>query len=192
MIPALETYIERYYNDWLQCSRRSCSALGIRQEAEDILADVLESFCRRSEERQLDMLAHEQAGDPKLFFYIRKAIHIRACLFRKNVRISRSIDEYPYLPCLREQEREEWNMDEEQFVRFRNAEAKLRADDYIDPELLYDGHSHINRYVLCSTSRVKIVYTAFLDSKRKRNCGRYSSAVAFLRNQRQMQEIVNP
>ena len=74
MYSELETYVRRYYDDWLRCSRRWCSMNGIPQEAYDLLADVLESLCRKSDALLSDMLSHENNGDKRLFYYVRKAL----------------------------------------------------------------------------------------------------------------------
>ena len=82
MYSELETYVRRYYDDWLRCSRRWCSMNGIPQEAYDLLADVLESLCRKSDALLSDMLSHENNGDKKLFYYVRKALRYTILNYR--------------------------------------------------------------------------------------------------------------
>ena len=83
MIPALVPYISRYYDDWRRSSRRWCLFLGILPDADDVLSDVLESLCRRPETFQLDLLAHEQAGERPLLLCSGRCVRRRSVM-RKN------------------------------------------------------------------------------------------------------------
>lgn len=183
MCPELETYIRRYYDSWLGCSRRWCSLNGIYQEAYDLLADVLEWLCRRSETQLLDMLAHEEAGDRKLFFFVRKTLHYKILYYRLNrCRISCTPDLLADVPCSDVQT----EIPEELFDAFRVEEAKFRSDDFFDLGQQYNGTGRLTRYVThVKTSygvRASARYIAATETGRRRQFERRKSAIAFLQN----------
>lgn len=183
MCPELENYISRYYDDWLRYSRRWCSMCGIPREAYDLFADVLESLCYRPEAQVLDMLAREEAGDRNLFFYIRKAIRLEIYNYRaRRYRATCSTDK---LMCLLQERPEDNDAADELFNQFREVEAHLRADDYVDPRLIYNGKGSVSRFVThvkrLQSIRPEVRYAVGPRSGR-RSFNRYSSAVAFLQN----------
>lgn len=184
MCPELETYIRRYYSDWLGCSRRWCSMLGIPQEAYDLLADVLESLCRKPESKLQDMIAHEEADDRKLFFYVRRAIRLQILEYRtRKYRQTCSVDLLPHLRYADDEQ----EASDEMFSEFREVEAKMRADDFVDPRCVFNGRGRIYRCVLAvraaNGKRPRVFYSAVAATGLNRNFGRLSSAVAFLAGQ---------
>lgn len=184
MCPGLEPYIRRYYNDWLGCSRRWCSMNGIPQEAYDLLADVLESLCRKSDALLSDMLSHENNGDKKLFYYVRKTLRYTILKYRFH----------KYQPCntldlLSDVQHSECKTEipDELFDTFRINEAKLRADDFIDPGLEYDGVGRLTRYVTRLKTnygyRLTARYVATAKNGHCRQFARRTSAITFLADQ---------
>lgn len=181
---ALEKYIRLYYSDWLGCSRRWCSMLGIPQEAYDLLADVLESLCRKPESKLQDMIAHEEADDRKLFFYVRRAIRLQILEYRtRKYRQVCSVDLLPHLQRADEQQ----ETSDEMFSDFREVEAKMRADDFVDPRCVFNGRGRIYRCVaavsVAGNLRLAVRYDAVTTKGLHRQFGRHSSAVAFLAGQ---------
>lgn len=183
---AMEKYIRRYYYDWLGCSRRWCSMLGIPQEAYDLLADVLESLCRKPESKLQDMIAHEEADDRKLFFYVRRAIRFKILEYR--ARKYRQVCSVDLLPHLRYAD-DEQEASDEMFSDFREVEAKMRADDFVDPLCVFNGRGRIYRRVAAEKSktgdskRPRVRYDAVATTGLKRQFCCLSSAVAFLAGQ---------
>lgn len=159
--------------------------VGIRPEADDLLADVLESLCRRSDAFQLDLLAHEQTGDRKLFFYVRKALRLEALAYKATKhRITYPIDLCRFLSDEPQPDRE---VSDKLFAAFREVEARLRADDFIDAGPQYGGNGSLCRYVTRRTGKYgfypTIKYQVTLpDGSRRLFCCR-SSAIAFLTGQ---------
>lgn len=181
MYSELETYVRRYYDDWLRCSRRWCSMNGIPQEAYDLLADVLESLCRKSDALLSDMLSHENNGDKRLFYYVRKALRYTILKYRLH----------QYHPCktldlLSDVQHSECKTEisDKLFDTFRIDEAKLRADDFIDPGLQYDGVGRLTRYVTRVKTnygyRVSVRYIAAAKNGQRCQFERRTSAIAFL------------
>lgn len=181
MCPGLETYVRRYYDDWLRCSRRWCSMNGIPQEAYDLLADVLESLCRKSDALLSDMLSHENNGDKKLFYYVRKALRYTILNYRFNrYRVTCPLDLFSdvqysetqtEIPC-------------ELFDAFRVEEAKFRSDDFIGPNQQYDGTGRLTRFVTHAKTnygvRTIVRYQTTTHDGRHKQFGRRTSAIAFL------------
>lgn len=149
MLPALIPYISRYYDDWRRSSRRWCSLLGILPDADDVLSDVLESLCRRPEAFQLDLLAHEQAGERPLLFYVLGALRKMALLYRKRkYRMPFPIDDIANLSGLIENDGADTEVSAELFAAFREVEAAFRGDDFIDAGPQYSGNGYLCRYVV--------------------------------------------
>lgn len=183
---ALEKYIRHYYSDWLGCSRRWCSMWGIPQEAYDLLADVLESLCRKPESKLQDMIAHEEADDRKLFFYVRKAIRLQILDYRaRKYRQVCSVDLLAHLQCADEEQ----EAADEMFSEFREVTSTTRADDFVDPHHMYNGRGCICRYVVAEKTRTsdskrpRVRYGAITTTGLQRQFCRLSSAVAFLAGQ---------
>lgn len=181
MIPALVPYISRYYDDWRRSSRRWCSFLGILPDADDVLSDVLESLCRRSEAFQFDLLAREQSGERPLLFYVLGALRTEAICYAQKSRITCSIERFPQLI---ENNGADTEVSAELFAAFREVEAIFRGDDFIDEDLQYGGYGRLTRYV----TRIKgkhgfrpiIKYLVSLSDGSRRQFCRRSSAIAFL------------
>lgn len=181
MIPALVPYISRYYDDWRRSSRRWCSFLGILPDADDVLSDVLESLCRRSEAFQFDLLAREQSGERPLLFYVLGALRTEAIRYAQKSRITCSIERFPQLI---ENDGADTEVSAELFAAFREVEAIFRGDDFIDAGLQYGGHGRLTRYV----TRIKrkhgfypiIKYQVSFSDGSRHQFSRRSSAIAFL------------
>ena len=76
-----------------------------------------------------------------------------------------------------------------QVVRYiRIDEAKLRADDFIDPGLQYDGVGRLTRYVTRLKTnygyRLTIRYIAAAENGHRRQFERRTSAIALLAEQK--------
>lgn len=185
MIPALTPYISRYYDDWRRSSRRWCSFLGILPYADDVLADVLESLCRRPEAFQVDLLAREQAGERPLLFYVFGALRTEAILYAQKYRVTCSIERFPQLK--ENDDGSDQEVSAEPFAAFREVEAIFRSDDFIDAGLLYGGHGRLYRYVTRRTGKhgfyPMIKYQVHLPDGSRRQFSRRSSAIAFLAGQ---------
>lgn len=184
MCPELETYIRRYYDDWLGCSRRWCAWNGIPQEAYDLLADVLESLCYKSDALLSDMFSHEKNGERKLFYYVRKAL--RYTILNYRFRRYQPCSTFDSLSDVLHSDADT-EIPDELFDAFRIAEAKFRADDFIDPGLQYDGVGRLTRYVTrLRTSygyQVTVRYIATAKDGHRRQFRRRTSAIAFLASQ---------
>lgn len=183
MCSELETYISRYYDDWLQCSRRWCSMLGIPQESYDLLADVLLSLCQKPEGQLQELLGHERDGDRKLFFYVRKTVRLQIFSFRREkFRPACSIDLLPNLAYSDDMQ----ELPDKMFEAFRAEEAKIRSDDFFDPEQIYTGDGRLTRFVTFIKTqqgyRIRVKFDAAKDGQR-RQFYRRSSAIAFLAGQ---------
>lgn len=177
----LDGYICRYYDDWLRCSQRWCSMFGIPQEAYDLFADVLESLCRKPEAQLSEMIALEEVGERKLFFFVRKALRYTILDYRFNrYRISCTLDLFSDVqhPEVRTE------ITDELFDAFREEEAKFRADDFIDPGRQYDGSGRLARYVTHIKTpygaRTLVRYQSTTQDGHVRQFGRRTSAIAFL------------
>ena len=181
MLPALVTYISRYYDDWRRSSQRWCSFLGILPDADDVLSDVLESLCRRPEAFQLDLLAHEQAGERPLLFYVLGALRKRAIRYVRKYRIHCSVECFPQLI---ENDEADTEVSAELFAAFRETEAMFRSDDFIDAGPQYGGHGRLTRYVTRLKGRDGfhpiIKYQVSFPDGFRRQFSRRSSAISFL------------
>lgn len=180
----LDKYIRKYYADWLFCSQRWCSMLGIPNEAYDLLADALLVLCKKSDMKVLEMIEHEEAGDRKLFFYVRKIIRLTIYDYRSSR--ARHFIAFDLLPNL--QPKSEYDeVADELFDQFREVTAVTRADDFIDINNPYAGHGWINRCVVTvqsSHNRIpRVRYAVSSTTGCRRQFGRRSSAVAFLTKQ---------
>lgn len=184
MCPGLEKYVRRYYDDWLRCSRRWCSMLGIPQEAYDLFADALLDLCEKSDAQLQDLIEHEEAGERKLFFYVRRIIQCIVYEYRRyKVRSFAPIEEL----CTLRHEFEGNAVPDEIFDAFRDKTAKLRADDFVELDYRYTEHGRIYRYVTIQRSAygVKSVvrYEAIPSNGKRRQFGNRSDAVVFLAGQ---------
>lgn len=184
MCPGLEKYVRRYYDDWLRCSRRWCSMLGIPQEAYDLFADALLGLCEKSDAQLQDLIEHEEAGERKLFFYVRRIIQCIVYEYRRyKVRSFAPIEEL----CTLRHEFEGNAVPDEIFDAFRDKTAKLRADDFVELDYRYTEHGRIYRYVTIQRSAygVKSVvrYEAIPSNGKRRQFGNRSDAVVFLAGQ---------
>lgn len=181
MLPALVPYISRYYDDWRRSSQRWCSFLGILPDADDVLSDVLESLCRRPEAFQLDLLAHEQAGERPLLFYVLGALRKRAIRYVRKYRIHCSVECFPQLI---ENDEADTEVSAELFAAFRETEAMFRSDDFIDAGPQYGGHGRLTRYVTRLKGRDGfhpiIKYQVSFPDGFRRQFSRRSSAISFL------------
>lgn len=180
----LDKYIREYYADWLLCSQRWCSMLGIPNEAYDLLADVLLSLCQKPAMKVLEMIEHEEAGDRKLFFYVRKAIRLTIYDFR--ARRARHFIALDFLPNLQPEQDCNETADE-LFDQFREVTAVTRADDFIDINNPYMGQGWISRCVVTVKSthgRIpRVRYAVSSTTGHQHQFGCRSSAVAFLAKQ---------
>lgn len=184
MYSELETYVRRYYDDWLRCSRRWCSMLGIPQEAYDLFADALLNLCEKSDAQLQDLIEHEEEGDRKLFFYVRRIIQYIVYEYRKGkVRSFAPIEEL----CTLRHESEGNAIPDEIFDSFRDKTAKLRADDFVELDYLYTEHGRIYRYVTTQRPAYGVQslvrYEAIASNGKRRQFGNRSDAVAFLAGQ---------
>ena len=181
MIPALVPYISRYYDDWRRSSRRWCLFLGILPDADDVLSDVLESLCRRPETFQLDLLAHEQAGERPLLFYVLGALRKKALRYAQKYRMHYSVESFPQLI---ENDGADTEVSAELFAAFRETEAMFRSDDFIDAGPQYGGHGRLTRYVTRLKGRDGfhpiIKYQVSFPDGFRRQFNRRSSAISFL------------
>lgn len=177
----LDKYIRKYYADWLRCSQRWCFMLGIANEAYDLFADVLLSLCQKPETILQEMIEHEEKGDRKLFFYVRKAIRLTIYNYRKwDARHFMPID---FLPDFESDSKEDEDADEI-FDLFREVTAIIRADDFIDLDNPYMGHGWISRYVISTKSahgrRAQVRYAVGSINGHQRQFCRRTSALAYL------------
>lgn len=180
----LENYIREYYANWLRCSQQWCEWNGIPQEAYDLLADVLETLCRRPDTQLLDMLAHEKVGDPKLFFYVRKTLRYKILDYRFN----RYQFKYPLCRFADVQySDDQTEISNELFDAFRVEEAKFRSDDFIDIHRQYGGTGRLTRFVTHAKTkygvRTVVRYQTITEDGHCRQFGRRTSAIEFLANQ---------
>lgn len=132
MLPELEPYIAKYYNEWLDYSRRICYCFNIEQEAYDIVADTLAEFCCKSDEYLTKLLVVGHTGKRKLFFSVCKGIRFSAIHFLGNQRkyaFSDGLDAHLYhLPAPMNESNPDDQTNEE-----REAEAMFRDDHFITP-----------------------------------------------------------
>lgn len=180
----LDKYIRKYYADWLRCSRRWCSQLGIYTEAYDLLADVLERLCNESPEQIDAMVACEETGDRWLFFRVRKMIRYQILKFRDGHKaICCPIDMWSDV----QQEPDAQDIDEELYNEFRMVEANLRSDDFINPGQQYEGKGRLTRYVtrirMGDSMKTVVRYQVTNTDKRRRQFQRRTAAIAFLTQQ---------
>lgn len=180
----LEKYIRKYYSDWLWCSRRWCSMLGIANEAYDLFADVLLDLWQKPELKLQDLIEHEESGDRKLFFYVRQMI--RFDVYEYRTRKTRKLCSIELLPNLQQ------NTDDEEFAddlfnEFREVTAKMRADDFIDLSNQYTGQGRIYRFIrrvkTPSGLRAQVKYDAISITGCHREFSRRSSAITFIKTQ---------
>lgn len=171
MLPELEPYIAKYYDRWLNYSQYICCRFGIRQEAYDIMADVLVEFCLKSDEALSDLLRHEQRGDRKLFYFVRRAILFRTVDFLKGRRYaSTDIDAHTFhlaasddddLPDLPNEVRE--------------AEARFRDDSFITPFTTSEKPVHLPKVGFwgfvekkASRNQLRVVYRGLIPNRGKK------------------------
>lgn len=175
-------YIRRYYGEWLDYAEYRCSTWGVRDEAYDCLADVLEYLIRMPESALLDMLRHEQAGDKKLFFYVRKSIMHAACrrVGEKARRHPCPIDVLLDVP----EESDDPEPEDGTFARNRAVEALFRSDDYTEWGAYCGTRGSIYRYVIYTVTGgkryPKILYQVQLKGGWRRHFSSLSAAAACL------------
>lgn len=78
MLPGLEPCIARYYDVWLSYSRYICAQYGVLNEACDVVGDVMEDLCRKSDAVLADFLHEESQGNKKLRNYVKRMIQFKA------------------------------------------------------------------------------------------------------------------
>lgn len=172
MLPELEPYFAKYYDRWLDYSRHICYCLGIRNEAYDVMADVLVDFCCKSDEALADLLNHEQQGERKLFFSSLKSIRFRAIKVIKKRHIATSdITVHLFHLAALEDEPNEISNEE------REAEAVLRDDSFVipvatsaDPIVLSNVffNGHIDKRTVKGKASLRVVYRAVINAHGKR------------------------
>lgn len=180
----LEKYIQKYYSDWFWCSRRWCSMLGIQNEAYDLYANVLLELCQKPEIKLQELVEHEESGDRKLFFYVRKMIQFEVYEYRtRKARRFCSVDLLPNL----QQNTDVESADDDVFNEYREITAKMRADDFIDLSNQYTGQGRIYRFVrrvkTPSGLRAQVKYDAISTTGCHREFSRRSSALSFIKSQ---------
>lgn len=122
----LAPYIERYYPTWFSYARYICTQFGIRNEAEDVVEDVIETFCRKSDAFLEDLLRHEESGNPKLQYFVKYCIRSRAIdTLKKNRRMISTDDVVISVSP------DDDAPDHPQFDRMRELTAPLREDSFI-------------------------------------------------------------
>lgn len=182
MCPELEKYIGRYYDDWLRCARRWCYTFGIANEAYDLFMDVLLDLCQKSDTKLREMIAWEEAGNPMLFFYVRKAIRLTIYQYRRRARRFIALDVLLNLLPAAECD----DVTDELFARFREVEAAFRADDFIDAGL-FEGNGKLHRYVVRIKTkhgyRLQVRYTVTSTTGLRRQFCKRTDALAFLTGQ---------
>lgn len=128
MLPGLEPYIARYYDVWLSYSRYICAQYGVLNEACDVVGDVMEDLCRKSDAVLADFLHEESQGNKKLRNYVKRMIQFKAIDAAKrriwsvltDSYVVRSIpDDLDQSPCT---------------DAMREVEAALREDSFIIPK----------------------------------------------------------
>lgn len=120
----LTPFIERYYPGWFSYARYICSCYSIRNDAEDIVGEVMEVLCHKPAPVLDDLLQHELAGEPKLRNYVKKIIRFRAFSARKIHKRTISIDDY----VLAQIDDSEVPISSDEM---REKEALLREDSFI-------------------------------------------------------------
>lgn len=94
MLPGLEPCIARYYDVWLSYSRYICAQYGVLNEACDVVGDVMEDLCRKSDAVLADFLHEESQGNKKLRNYVKRMIQFKAIDAAKRRIWSVSTDSY--------------------------------------------------------------------------------------------------
>lgn len=180
----LEQYVRKYYDHWLGCSHRWCSMLGIPGEAYDLFADALLDLCQKPEAKLRDLVEHEERGDRKLFFYVRRMIRLSVYEYKVRKAHRCYLTECPPEPL---QNPEIAEIPEDLFNQFREVTAVMRADDFVNLKEQYTGAGRIYRFVTCLKRPSGVVctvkYEACSTTGQRRQYVHRSRAVAFLAQQ---------
>lgn len=124
----LTPYIERYYDAWLSYTRYLCARYRMRNEACDVMGDVMEQLCRKPAAVLDDLLQHEMHGDKKLKNYVRRMILYTCVDMIRRRRAIVQINEN-YIVHNPEMDDEPSQIADE----IRIVEAEWREDSFLEP-----------------------------------------------------------
>lgn len=182
----LDMYIRKYYAHWLNYARYLCSLYNIRKEAYDCLADALEGLVRLPSDTLQDLIDPDLSDEKRLLYYIKGMVRYRVLRFmqrkyRRFVPFSEDIGTAD--------DSGEAETTGDNFARRREVEALWRADDYVDPNVLYDGRETVIRFVSYvrkgSWCGPCVRYEAYPKGRRRRHFSTRKAAVAYLSRQEQ-------